>query len=237
MRPSRSASSRLMDRDGGSHEDLRAHGSRNGRAGGPRARRRSMRRASRTTPSSFSPATTAASVSPIPGRSPARRRSCWKAACGFRRWFAGPGHIPAGRTTRSSRHQHGLDAHASRRRPARSPIPAYPPDGMNLLPQLTQNAPPVPRKLFWRYHYNAQRAHARRRHEVSPNRGERVSVQRGRRSAGTRQSEETAARCLPPSGRRLRSWNATMLPDSPDISSGPLGFSDELADHFGVQRK
>ena len=29
---------------------------------------------------------------------------------------------------------------------------------MNLLPQLTQNAAPVPRKLFWRYHFNAQRA-------------------------------------------------------------------------------
>ncbi len=29
---------------------------------------------------------------------------------------------------------------------------------MNLLPALTQNAPPVSRKLFWRYRFNAQRA-------------------------------------------------------------------------------
>jgi len=36
--------------------------------------------------------------------------------------------------------------------------PAYPLDGVNLLPVLTQNAPPVPRKLFWRYKANAQRA-------------------------------------------------------------------------------
>ena len=36
--------------------------------------------------------------------------------------------------------------------------PAYPLDGMNLLPMLTQNAAPVPRKLFWRYKANAQRA-------------------------------------------------------------------------------
>jgi arylsulfatase A-like enzyme len=36
--------------------------------------------------------------------------------------------------------------------------PAYPLDGMNLLPTLTQNTPPVSRKLFWRYHSNAQRA-------------------------------------------------------------------------------
>jgi len=38
------------------------------------------------------------------------------------------------------------------------PDPAYPTDGMNLLPILTQNASPVSRKLFWRYKANAQRA-------------------------------------------------------------------------------
>ena len=36
--------------------------------------------------------------------------------------------------------------------------PAFPPDGMNLLPMLTGNLPPVARKLFWRYKANAQRA-------------------------------------------------------------------------------
>jgi arylsulfatase A-like enzyme len=36
--------------------------------------------------------------------------------------------------------------------------PAYPPDGINLLPALTQAAAPTPRKLFWRYKANAQRA-------------------------------------------------------------------------------
>jgi arylsulfatase A-like enzyme len=36
--------------------------------------------------------------------------------------------------------------------------PAYPLDGINLLPVLTQNAAPIPRKLFWRYKANAQRA-------------------------------------------------------------------------------
>ena len=39
-----------------------------------------------------------------------------------------------------------------------APDPAYPTDGMNLLPMLTQNAAPVSRKLFWRYKANAQRA-------------------------------------------------------------------------------
>ena len=39
-----------------------------------------------------------------------------------------------------------------------APDPAYPTDGMNLLPVLTQNAAPIPRKLFWRYKANLQRA-------------------------------------------------------------------------------
>ena len=36
--------------------------------------------------------------------------------------------------------------------------PAYPLDGINLLPLLTQSPTPSPRKLFWRYKANAQRA-------------------------------------------------------------------------------
>jgi arylsulfatase A-like enzyme len=36
--------------------------------------------------------------------------------------------------------------------------PAYPPDGMNLLPALMGNAAPVNRKLFWRYKANWRRA-------------------------------------------------------------------------------
>ena len=39
-----------------------------------------------------------------------------------------------------------------------SPDPAFPPDGIDLLPMLMPSAAPVPRKLFWRYKANAQRA-------------------------------------------------------------------------------
>ena len=39
-----------------------------------------------------------------------------------------------------------------------APDPAYPSDGMNLLPWLTQAIAPVPRQLFWRYTYNDQHA-------------------------------------------------------------------------------
>jgi arylsulfatase A-like enzyme len=38
------------------------------------------------------------------------------------------------------------------------PDPAFPSDGMNLLPVLTQNAPPVARRVYWRYRSNAQQA-------------------------------------------------------------------------------
>jgi arylsulfatase A-like enzyme len=36
------------------------------------------------------------------------------------------------------------------------PDSAYPSDGMNLLPWLTQTAAPAPRKLFWRYKFADQ---------------------------------------------------------------------------------
>jgi len=39
-----------------------------------------------------------------------------------------------------------------------APDPAYPADGMNLLPHLAGGTPPVPRRLFWRYKANHQRA-------------------------------------------------------------------------------
>jgi arylsulfatase A-like enzyme len=38
------------------------------------------------------------------------------------------------------------------------PDPAYPLDGISLMPWLTGAAKPIARKLFWRYHANAQRA-------------------------------------------------------------------------------
>ena len=38
------------------------------------------------------------------------------------------------------------------------PDPAYPSDGINLLPQLTQDAAPVARRIYWRYRLNAQQA-------------------------------------------------------------------------------
>jgi hypothetical protein len=114
--------------------------------------------------------------------------------------------------------------------------PAYPFDGVNILPQLIASAAPVRRKLFWRYHYNAQRA-------------ARDGEMKYLRIAGNEFLFNVVDDPLERANLKLRkpdiyrrmvadyeAWNATMLPDSPDISTGPLGFSDELADHFGVVR-
>jgi arylsulfatase A-like enzyme len=112
------------------------------------------------------------------------------------------------------------------------PDPAYPPDGISLVPQLTQGAPPVPRKLFWRYRHNAQRAvrdgdlkwlKIRENtflFDVVADPLERANL-RGRR---------------PDVYKRLvqdyEGWNATMLPEDPKAYS--FGFQgNELADHFG----
>ncbi len=115
--------------------------------------------------------------------------------------------------------------------------PAYPLDGISLLPQLGGNAPPVSRSLFWRYHYNAQRAH-------------RDGDMKYLRIAGNdflfNVADDPLERAnlkqrQPEIYRKLvadyEAWNRTMLPDSEDVNSGPLGYADELADHFGVARR
>lgn len=118
-----------------------------------------------------------------------------------------------------------------------SPDPAFPPDGMNLLPQVAQGAASIPRGLYWRYHFNAQRA-------------SRDGDMKYLRIAGNEFLFNVADDPLERADLKQRQpevfkrmaqaydeWNATMLPDVNDISSGPLGYADELADHFGVQRK
>ena len=149
------------------------------------------------------------------------------------RW---PGHIRAGSTTE----QVGITMDWMPTFLAAAgavPDPAFPPDGMNLLPQLTQGAAPVPRRLYWRYHYNSQRAL-------------RDGDMKYLRIAGNEFLFNVAADPLERANLKERQpdvfkrmvqayeeWNATMLPDRDDISSRPLGYADELADHVGVQRK
>jgi arylsulfatase A-like enzyme len=115
-----------------------------------------------------------------------------------------------------------------------APDSAHPTDGMNLLPVLTHSAPPVPRKLYWRYQGNAQRALRDgdltflkiRDHtflfDVVADPLERANLKR-RRPDDYRRLE-----------REWLDWNATMLPEIKD--SFTRGFSGEdLADHYGAE--
>ena len=83
-----------------------------------------------------------------------------------------------------------------------APDPAFPPDGMNLLPVLTRRMPRRSRrKLFWRYKANAQRAVRDGDFKFLKIRRQHVPVQRRRGSDGARQPEGAAEGRLRSAGR------------------------------------
>ncbi|GAC1433308.1 MAG: sulfatase-like hydrolase/transferase [Acidobacteriaceae bacterium] len=146
------------------------------------------------------------------------------------RW---PGHIPAGKTIDqvaiSMDWLPTLLAAAGA-----APDPAYPTDGINLLPMLTGNAAPVSRKLFWRYKANAQRA-ARDGNDkflkildntflfdVVEDPLERANLKDRRKDVYNRLVQEWSA------------WNATMLPEIKESFTHSFD-GKELADHFGAK--
>jgi len=113
-----------------------------------------------------------------------------------------------------------------------APDPASPSDGMNLLPALMQNAAPVPRKLFWRYKANAQRAARDGAYKylkildntflfnVADDPMERANLKVRQRDIYDRLVAQ------------WYDWNASMLPEIDESYTG--GFSGEdLADHIG----
>ena len=114
-----------------------------------------------------------------------------------------------------------------------APDPAYPSDGMNLLPMLTGRAPAVPRTLYWRYKARAQRAmrdgdlkflkildHTFL-FDVVADPLERANLKERRKDDYRRLVRQWLA------------WNATMLPEVE--GSFTHGFSGEdLADHYGA---
>jgi arylsulfatase A-like enzyme len=113
--------------------------------------------------------------------------------------------------------------------------PAFPPDGINLLPRLTQNAAPVERRLFWRYKANAQRAARDGDYKylkildntflfnVVEDPMERANLKVRRKDVYDRIVPE------------WHDWNATMLPEIDASSTGNFT-GDELADHIGAQK-
>lgn len=114
------------------------------------------------------------------------------------------------------------------------PDPSFPSDGMNLLPMLTQSAASVPRKLFWRYKANAQRA-ARDGDfkylkildntflfNVVADPMERANLKERRREI----YDKIVAEWF--------DWNATMLPEVDESTTGSFSGAD-LADHIGAK--
>jgi arylsulfatase A-like enzyme len=112
-----------------------------------------------------------------------------------------------------------------------APDPAFAPDGMSLLPVLT-GAAPVPRRLFWRYRVNAQRAmrdgdlkYLKIRDntylfDVVEDPRERGNLRQLRPEVFDRMEADWHA------------WNATMLPETAD-SFGETYSAADLADHIG----
>lgn len=117
-----------------------------------------------------------------------------------------------------------------------APDPASPMDGLNLLPQLTMDAIPTKRALFWRYHFNAQRAMREGNMKylrIADNEFLFNVVDDPLERANLKERQPDTFRRMVSS---YEEWNASMLPDRPDIQSGPLAYSDELADQIGVTR-
>lgn len=119
---------------------------------------------------------------------------------------------------------------------ATEPDPAYPSDGMNLMPHLTASgATPVARKLFWRYKANAQ--HAVRDGDmkylkildntflfnVVEDPMERANLKERMPDVYSRLTAEWAA------------WNATMLPEVDDSFTNNFTGA-QLADHIGTPK-
>jgi arylsulfatase A-like enzyme len=116
-----------------------------------------------------------------------------------------------------------------------APDPAFAPDGINLLPGLTQSAASVPRKLFWRYKANAQRAVRDGDYKflkildstflfnVVDDPMERANLKERRKDL----FEQLVA--------DWHQWNATMLPEINESGTGAFT-GDQLADHIGAKR-
>jgi arylsulfatase A-like enzyme len=142
-----------------------------------------------------------------------------------------PGRIAAGRT--SEQVMITMDWFATLLDAAgTAPDPDYPPDGISLLPMLTGGAACIPRKLFWRYKTNAQRALRDRDFKYLKIRDNTYlfNVAEDPRERANLKSR------FPALFARLEAewaeWNARMLPEIAD-SFAEIFTAAELADHIG----
>ena len=114
------------------------------------------------------------------------------------------------------------------------PDPSYPPDGMNLLPTLTQNVAPLSRKLFWRYKANAQRAARDGDYKflkILDNTFLFNVVEDPLERANLKDRQKDVYHRLV---REWNDWNASMLPEIKESFTHSFN-GKELADHFGAK--
>ena len=112
--------------------------------------------------------------------------------------------------------------------------PAYPLDGINLLPLLTQSATPSPRKLFWRYKANAQRAVRDGDYKFLKILDNTFLFNVGEdplERANLKERQKDVYRRLI---REWYDWNAMMLPEIKESFTHSFD-GKELADHFGAK--
>ena len=144
-----------------------------------------------------------------------------------------PAHIPADKTT--DQVSISMDWVATLLAAAGAQAdPAHPLDGVNLLPVLTKDATPTPRKLFWRYKANAQRAVRDGDYKflkILDNTFLFNVVEDPLERANLKERQKEIYRRLI---REWYDWNATMLPEIKE--SYTVGFDGkQLADHFGAK--
>jgi arylsulfatase A-like enzyme len=115
------------------------------------------------------------------------------------------------------------------------PDPAYPTDGMDMLPILTQHATPTPRKLFWRYKANAQRAarHGDYKYlKILDNTFLFNVVEDPLERANLKErKKEIYAQMV----REWHAWNASMLREIQESYTDSFS-GEQLADHFGAKK-
>ena len=114
------------------------------------------------------------------------------------------------------------------------PDPAYPTAGMNLLPILTQNAAAVPRKLFWRFKANPQRAARDGNHKflkILDNTFLFNVLEDPLERANLTERQKDVYRQIV---REWYEWNGAMLPEIKESFTASFDGKD-LADHFGAK--
>jgi arylsulfatase A-like enzyme len=114
-----------------------------------------------------------------------------------------------------------------------APDPAFSSDGMNLLPMLTDHAPSLPRKLFWRYKANAQRAMRDGSYKFLKIRDHTFLfdvVADPQERANLKQRKSDVYRRME---REWYAWSTTMLPEIAGSFTAAFD-GEDLADHIGA---